>query len=128
MVDYVICAQLILGAHSRMFIAKLDTNSHTTLSFALHSLSLAPCDNRTKGQKKERNITSCEFHEASSTHFPRVFCFVRPAYYSHKFADSNDTQPLNRIYFTTEQPTSTKVMSAIKTQHFINLHPTSARF
>lgn len=72
------------------------------------------CRKTNKKNEAKHKVSSSKF-----THFPRI-CFVRSAYYSHKFRQLQMAQPLNRIDFTKNHEFWC-ILCTIKTQHFINL-------
>lgn len=74
---------------SCLFVSQLLSHTHATI------------ERKGTHKKGEKNITSSKFHQASSTHFPRVFFgSLYRLIIRINFANINDTQPLNRIYLT----------------------------
>lgn len=89
MVDYVICAKLIIGVHSRMFIReKLDTNSCVTHNFSLRRIA-THCYTRERSQKKniEQNIKFR--HQVHA--FSHIFASLNRLIIRINFPTTNDT-------------------------------------
>lgn len=111
MVDYVICAKLIIGVHSRMFLCtNLNTNSRVTFGFSCRQ-------NKGRGKKRTHTHASMlKFCVASSRIF--VFASLDCLIYSHKFCrTTNDTAVKWNLFHNIAR----HFEHMIKTQHFINL-------
>lgn len=106
-------------------ITKLDTSSSVFYSLFFMTKSKRKRCRRRRCRKtnKQKNKAKHKVSSSKFTHFPRI-CFVRSAYYSHKFRQLQMAQPLNRIYFTKNHE-----IWCIRSKHNISLiYPTSGWF
>lgn len=127
MVVYAICAKLIIGVYAFAFWISPSLTPAQACSIPFFSWqNQKEKDVEEEDVEKQTNKKNKAKHKVSSskfTHFPRI-CFVRSAYYSHKFRQLQMAQPLNRIYFTKNHE-----IWCIRSKHNISLiYPTSGWF